>query len=631
MRIAILPSNPTVAADPGGAKPECEKAREGGSFLAVMGQMTTPEETGGKTEAEDGPCQVENDEDRRDGSGAAPAAHPLMIASGNLAMALETTSASAPAAPTGRCANLEAGVADGDAIPEQQGPAIETETQEEASAKPAGKPISGSDGEPANPASIAPATAAYSSSDAALSVMLASESPEKRNAAAQLSRKSVAAAANPAGEVELLPQTVPASASGAESVEDNAEVTPVTPGDAPAVADTDRIAAIPSCPPGDAEKGRLSAHAKEDPAPGSKSVDGVAVISLPPAEAAADADLPRPLFVADAITQVQTRSALAGSDVSAGRGNPREERPAAQRAPTLDERSAVLTTPKPTAETGQTHAESALGAVVFRSEQPQENLVAADAAVKTLNSESAREAPAKRREPSKDSFEHAWTDTQVSTRVTSQNSTARSGSADVPVLTAARLWSRTAATIPASWEAGFQLPHQAAGTDLKSVLALLAPRQSAPAASADFLSQLAGRIQMQLHDHQNILIIQLKPSFLGRMEIKAETSAAGVLATILTESASVKDFLEHNLSQLQQSFQEQGLKIDRISVEVQEGIRQQPPSPGQQEARSSGGRHDDPGTHAAVGGLFREPEEEMALDVQTLLSLKPHSTFHVIA
>ncbi len=166
---------------------------------------------------------------------------------------------------------------------------------------------------------------------------------------------------------------------------------------------------------------------------------------------------------------------------------------------------------------------------------------------------------------------------------------------------------------------------------MKSILALLAPKQSAPAQATDFLTQLTGRIQMQLRDNQNILTIQLKPSSLGRMEIKAETLTAGVLATILTESASVKNYLERNLPLLQQNFQDQGLKIDRISVAVQEGSWPQQSSPGHQESRSSSSQQDDSGFHSGISDHFEEPGEELALDQQTLLALRPHSTFHAIA
>jgi hypothetical protein len=230
-----------------------------------------------------------------------------------------------------------------------------------------------------------------------------------------------------------------------------------------------------------------------------------------------------------------------------------------------------------------------------------------------------------------DSAEFAWVDMQNAQRMLFQGQSARTSTPDAGVFAALRPVQHAVSTNSTSWIAATQAPQQAAVAELKALLALLAPKHDAPSQTTDFLAQLNERIQMQLRDHQNILTIQLKPSSLGRIEIKAQTSGSGVLATIVTESASVKNYLENNLHLLQQNFQDQGLKIDRISVTVQEGSWHQPPSSGHHESRPDSSQQGDSRFPASSGSRLAQASEELVLDAQTILALSPHSTFHAIA
>ncbi|MBZ5495428.1 MAG: flagellar hook-length control protein FliK [Acidobacteriia bacterium] len=230
-----------------------------------------------------------------------------------------------------------------------------------------------------------------------------------------------------------------------------------------------------------------------------------------------------------------------------------------------------------------------------------------------------------------DSAQSAFVDSQDGQRALFCSQPIRTSASETQAYVAFRPFQRGAAMTATSWTAGTQGPQQAAAAELKSLSALLAPRQSGPSQGPDFLSQLAERIQMQLRDGENIIRVQLKPGTLGRMEIRAETSGAGVLATITTESASVRDYLEHNLHLLQQSFQDQGLKVDRINVAVQEGFWPQHTSPGHQESRSGSGQQGESGLPVWPGEPLEMPGEELIVDPQTIAVLNPHSTFHTIA
>jgi hypothetical protein len=182
-----------------------------------------------------------------------------------------------------------------------------------------------------------------------------------------------------------------------------------------------------------------------------------------------------------------------------------------------------------------------------------------------------------------------------------------------------------------SWTAAQGLPQPAAAAELKALVALLAPRQTGNLQEAEFAAQIAGRIQNQLRNGEEVVRIQLKPGALGRLEITAETTSAGVLATMTAESTAVKNFLEQNLHLLHQAFQDQGLKVDHISVGVQEAFSQQNPSSGHER---SGAGHQSQGNAASAGWKSGQPEtggDEISLDPQILAARLPHSTFHTVA
>ncbi len=154
-----------------------------------------------------------------------------------------------------------------------------------------------------------------------------------------------------------------------------------------------------------------------------------------------------------------------------------------------------------------------------------------------------------------------------------------------------------------------------------------------PSKPAELVYQIADRIQSQLQSGQGEVRIQLKPEHLGNLEIKAENGAGGIVARIAAESNSVKQYLESNIHTLQQSLQEQGLKVDRIDVVLQPsldarqaGTQQQNPNQtgtGSQgsnaEGSNSGSRQDSPRRY------------EVAIDPTRDVVLGPNSTFHTIA
>jgi hypothetical protein len=150
-----------------------------------------------------------------------------------------------------------------------------------------------------------------------------------------------------------------------------------------------------------------------------------------------------------------------------------------------------------------------------------------------------------------------------------------------------------------------------------------------------FVFEVAERISTVVAGNRGEVTIQLKPDQFGRMNIVAESGASGILARITTESASLKQYLESNLPVLQQALQDQGLKVERIDVLVQEGLLQQQSANQWQQnlGHSSGGHDTDGNARSATTAPTRpaEPAHEITLDAIILGALHPNSTFHTIA
>jgi flagellar hook-length control protein FliK len=161
------------------------------------------------------------------------------------------------------------------------------------------------------------------------------------------------------------------------------------------------------------------------------------------------------------------------------------------------------------------------------------------------------------------------------------------------------------------------------------------PNSSAPLRPGELVFQVAERIQVQLRDGKSEIRIQLRPENLGYLEIRAEATSNGVVARITAESASIKNYLENNLHLLQQNLQDQGLKIERIQIVVQEALNQQSSS-GQSPQfgyAGSGGKqwsetHKSP---QASGVLFSDLSDEIDVDPLTLIAVGSPSRFNTVA
>jgi len=162
---------------------------------------------------------------------------------------------------------------------------------------------------------------------------------------------------------------------------------------------------------------------------------------------------------------------------------------------------------------------------------------------------------------------------------------------------------------------------------------ILAPQPAAASAArpTDFIFQLAERMQVQIQAGGGELRLQLKPENLGQLEIRAESGASGLIARIVTESEAVKHYLENNLQTLHQSLQDQGLKIDRIEVALQDGFEARQFA-GQQQSNHAGQQH---AHHEAGRSMTESASSALEKEIISASGIQPtfgsNGRFHTVA
>ena len=147
----------------------------------------------------------------------------------------------------------------------------------------------------------------------------------------------------------------------------------------------------------------------------------------------------------------------------------------------------------------------------------------------------------------------------------------------------------------------------------------------------DLYLRLAEQMQLQVREGKSSLRIQLKPDALGRLEIRAESTAAGLTATIVAETHGVKAFLEQNLHSLYRTLQDMGLKVDRILVTEDGSQHHAPGQPNDGEARPGQDRSY-PASEPSWLPEDPDPRTEQPPAASAMPGYwTPHSTFHAVA
>ncbi len=161
------------------------------------------------------------------------------------------------------------------------------------------------------------------------------------------------------------------------------------------------------------------------------------------------------------------------------------------------------------------------------------------------------------------------------------------------------------------------------------------PDQVSNAQSKELIIQVAERIQILLRQGKGEIRLQLKPDNLGRLEIRAVTTSNAIVARIATESNYVKSYLESNLQLLQQTLQDQGLRIERIHITLQNGADGHSSSGYAAQFGHSSTDHHSGRESTKPSGASRSAAdnllEEITVDPMALIHLNPHIRFHRIA
>jgi flagellar hook-length control protein FliK len=160
------------------------------------------------------------------------------------------------------------------------------------------------------------------------------------------------------------------------------------------------------------------------------------------------------------------------------------------------------------------------------------------------------------------------------------------------------------------------------------------PAQSSAPPVPETVFKLAEQIRIQVRDGKGAIRIQLNPSILGRLEIRAENAVQGVSVRIAAESEVVKSYLENNLQVLHQTLQDQSLKIDRIEIVSPDAFNIQSSlgfSAQSSHTGSEQNNREQQSSSERSGSSPASPAEDMVPDSSTWRSRNPGSRFHTVA
>ncbi|MGE5417119.1 MAG: flagellar hook-length control protein FliK, partial [Acidobacteriota bacterium] len=87
----------------------------------------------------------------------------------------------------------------------------------------------------------------------------------------------------------------------------------------------------------------------------------------------------------------------------------------------------------------------------------------------------------------------------------------------------------------------------------------------------DIMNQIVQKAEVMVKDNKSAITIDLKPEFLGKLQISLSVQDGVVTARFTTENQNVKQLLEGGLSQLKSVFENNGIKLEKAEVNVDLG------------------------------------------------------------
>lgn len=95
--------------------------------------------------------------------------------------------------------------------------------------------------------------------------------------------------------------------------------------------------------------------------------------------------------------------------------------------------------------------------------------------------------------------------------------------------------------------------------------------QNNPASERAVVQQITSKFQLFTGQHGSEIRIQLKPEHLGQVKISIEIDREVVVTRMQVESEKVRHIVENNVQTLKSSLEEQGIKVERFEVTVNQG------------------------------------------------------------
>jgi flagellar hook-length control protein FliK len=94
-----------------------------------------------------------------------------------------------------------------------------------------------------------------------------------------------------------------------------------------------------------------------------------------------------------------------------------------------------------------------------------------------------------------------------------------------------------------------------------------------PIQTTDIIDQIVKNVNITKSDTESNIKIQLKPDFLGNIEIDIKSVNGSLTANILTDNEKVKHQIEANLNILNNQLESKGIKIDSFNVSVDRNMQ----------------------------------------------------------
>ncbi|SHE59456.1 flagellar hook-length control protein FliK [Thermoanaerobacter uzonensis DSM 18761] len=143
---------------------------------------------------------------------------------------------------------------------------------------------------------------------------------------------------------------------------------------------------------------------------------------------------------------------------------------------------------------------------------------------------------------------------------------------------------------------------------------------------SQIFDQIVKSINFSKNDMSSTISIQLKPEFLGKLQINLKSIDGNIIATIITDSEKLKHQIESNIGILNTQLDLKGIKIDSFNVTVDKNMQFTSQYNGQQQSYNDNSQEQN--LHRAYGGYLHYDLAE-AEETETLQRIYNLSQEHI--